>query len=386
MAITPAPTLFDYSLDTAQEARARKLHDDSIVIDMLFQGPVSTPVYTPEMEAQVKAEYEKHNDADEAFGFAIQQPIRLAIQGTFPEFENHWRESGITGGNRQLDMDSMPGAVQSMALATLQFDHFPWLLKALNAADIRKAKATNRIAGFVTAQNTVALGTELENLDLFHDFGIRMIQLTYNSMNFVGAGCTERTDAGVSSFGVKFIERMNKLGILVDTGHSGRQTTLDACQISSAPVVASHSCAEAVSGHARGKSDAELEAIARTGGVVGVVVVPTFLVRQGEADMNDFLDHIDYIAKKVGWQHVGIGTDWPMSLPAFCLNLLQQVIAPTIGFRPEDRIPSLETVIGFEDYRATVNVTRGLVARGYTDEQIKGILGENWMRVIEQVW
>lgn len=386
MSHPPAPPPFDYGLDEGQEARARRLHDESIVIDMLFQGPVSTPVYTAEMEEEVKEVYEKTRDPDEAFGFAIQQPIRLALKGEFPQFESWWRESGITGGNRQLDMDSMEGALRSMALATLQFDHFGWLEKALNAGDIRRAKIAGKQAGFVTAQNTVALGQDLENLNLFHDFGIRMIQLTYNSMNFVGAGCTERTDAGVSSYGARFIERMNDLGILVDTGHSGRQTTLDACEISSAPVVASHSCAEAVSGHARGKSDAELEAIARSGGVIGVVVVPTFLVREGEATMNDFLDHVDYIAKKVGWQHVGIGTDWPMSLPPFCLRLLAEEIAPTIGFRPEDRIPSLETVIGFEDYRAAINVTRGLVARGYTDEQIKGILGENWLRVIEQVW
>jgi membrane dipeptidase len=386
MSPIPAPKKFDFGLEESQEARARMLHDNSIVIDMLFQGPVSTPVYTQAMEEEVKAEYEKTRDADKAFGLAIQQPIRMAVKGEFPQFEGWWRESGITGGNRQLDMDSMAGAVESMALATLQFDHFDWLEKALTAEDIRRIKQEGKQAGFITAQNTVALGQNLENLNLFHDFGIRMIQLTYNSMNFVGAGCTERTDAGVSSYGVKFIERMNALGILVDTGHSGRQTTLDACEISSAPVVASHSCAEAVSGHARGKSDQELEAIARTGGVIGVVVVPTFLVREGDATMNDFLDHVDYIARKVGWQHVGIGTDWPMSLPPFCLRLLAEEIAPAIGFRPQDRIPMLETVIGFEDYRATINVTRGLVARGYTNEQIKGILGENWMRVIEQVW
>ena len=102
--------------------------------------------------------------------------------------------------------------------------------------------------------------------------------------------------------------------------------------------------------------------------------------------MNDFLDHVDYISQRVGWQHVGIGTDWPMSLPKFCLRLLVEQIAPTIGFRPQDRIPMFDTVIGFEDYRAAINITRGLVARGYTDEQIKGILGENWLRVIEQVW
>jgi membrane dipeptidase len=381
-----APKLFDYGLDAAQEERARRLHDQSIIIDMLFQGPTSGAVFSPGMVDQVRAEYEKHRSALRTYLFAHDLPIRAAVRGELPEFEGWWRESGITAGNRQLQQYSMSDSMHSMALATFQFDHFPWLQKALRAADIRAAKAANRMAAFISTQNTIALGQDLENLSLFHDFGVRMIQLTYNNMNFVGAGCTERSDAGVSNFGVKFIERMNRLGILVDTGHCGRQTTLDACEISSAPAVASHACAKTVSGHARGKSDAEMEAIARTGGVVGVVLAPSFLVREGEADMNDFLDHIDYMVKKIGWQHVGIGSDWPMTVPAFVMEMVASDVAPTIGFRPQDRLPTSETVIGFEDYRCAFNITRGLAARRYTDEQIQGILGENWMRVIEQVW
>jgi membrane dipeptidase len=378
--------MFDYGLDEAQEERARRLHAESIIIDMLFQGPISTPVYTSEMEGEIKTSYEEHRDVERSFMEAIMQPIYLAVKDEFPQFREWWEASGITAGNRQLDMDTMEGAVKTMAAATLQFDHFDWLVKALNGDDIRRAKAEGKYAGFVTAQNTIALGQDLDNLNLFHMFGLRMLQLTYNSMNFVGAGCTERTDAGVSSYGVKFIERMNELGILVDTGHVGRQTTLDAVEISKAPVVASHTCAEAVSGHARGKSDKELAAIAGSGGVIGVVTVPTFLNMQEDATMEDFMNHVDYIAKLVGPEYVGIGTDWPMSLPRFGLRLLTEQLAPRIGFRPQDKIPMFETVNGFADYREFINITRGLVARGYSDEEIKGILGENWLRVIDKVW
>ena len=117
-----------------------------------------------------------------------------------------------------------------------------------------------------------------------------------------------------------------------------------------------------------------------------MVTVPTFLNMKEDATMEDFMDHVDYIAKLVGPEHVGIGTDWPMSLPRFSLRMLTEQLAPTIGFRPQDKIPMFETTIGFADYREFINITRGLVARGYSDEEIKGILGENWLRVIDQVW
>jgi membrane dipeptidase len=101
--------------------------------------------------------------------------------------------------------------------------------------------------------------------------------------------------------------------------------------------------------------------------------------------MEDFMDHIDHIAKTVGVEHVGIGTDWPMSLPEWGVQMLAEKIAPEMGFRPEDRI-STETLVGFEDYRAFINITRGLVSRGYSDAEISAILGGNWLRVMEGVW
>jgi membrane dipeptidase (peptidase family M19) len=103
---------------------------------------------------------------------------------------------------------------------------------------------------------------------------LRMVGLTYNSQNAIGGGCTERVDAGISTFGAAVVARMDELGIIVDTAHSGRRTTLDACVLSERPVVASHTSAAGLFDVARGKSDEELQAIAETGGVIGIYAVP----------------------------------------------------------------------------------------------------------------
>lgn len=384
--------LFDFNLTAEQEARAKRLHEDSIVIDMLFQGPMSPLNFTDEVTEELKKRCEKFiNDPNEYVFRFISESINMAAQGYLPEFKECWLQSGITAGNRQISGSrgsrSMEDLIKTLTQTQYQFDSFDWLLKATKGEHIRNAKREGKVAGMVTTQDSEWLGTDLENLDMMYKFGLRVVQLTYNMHNFVGAGCTERNDAGISNFGVKFIKKMNELGILVDTGHTGRQSTIEACEISDAPVIASHTACKAVSGHARGKDDYTLEAIAKTGGVIGVVTVPQFLNQEKEKpDMNDFLNHVDHLVKLVGVEHVGIGTDWPMNLPLFIQEMIATKIAPTIGFRKEDKLPTSDSLLGFEQYVEAINITRGLVSRGYKDEQIKLILGENWMRVIELVW
>jgi membrane dipeptidase len=191
-------------------------------------------------------------------------------------------------------------------------------------------------------------------------------------------------DAGLSNFGVDVVGHCNKLGIIIDTSHCGHATTMDACRFSERPVLANHTTAAGLYPHARGKRDEALDAIAKTGGVVGIVAVPFFLAR-GRPTIEAMLDHIDYIARRIGWQHVGIGTDWPLQSPEDLLRETVGGLLSEIGFRPEDNIDVAETLIGFKDYRDFPNITRGLVARGYKDEEIRGILGENFLRVFAQV-
>ena len=375
---------YDFGLSAEQEEHALKLHQESIIIDTLFQGPCSHHNFTDEMVEQLKEEFEQHRDPSKGLWSAVLMPIRGAIKGEFPEFKDVWTASGITAGNRQVGGDAPGADLPGYALNQAQFDNLPWLIKATKAEDFRRAKRENIHAGFVSTQNTTQFGTDLERLNQAWDMGMRMIQLTYNSVNFVAGGCTDRVDCGVTDFGVKFIERMNELGIIVDTGHCGKQTTLDACSLSKAPVVASHTSAEGVHKHDRAKSDEELKAIAATGGYIGVYAVGMFLTDDKDATIEHMLDHIDYIAQLVGPQYVGIGSDWPMQAPEWGIQKLAEH-ALTIGFRPEHGVQAPKNLIGFDDYRDFVNITRGLVARGYADDDIRGILGGNFLRVFEDV-
>jgi len=377
--------VFDFGLDEQQEQRARKLHEESIIVDALFQGPVGYRVYDDELNAELRASFESHKDRMRAFRDSLVAPVRLAVQGRFDAFKEHWDASGVTCGNRQVELADDVARDVSFAFAQLQFDRFDWLTKALTADDIRRAKATGTHAGLVSSQVLSGPWRDLDALATYHDFGLRMCQLTYNSMTSVGGGCTDLGNAGLSSFGIASVKAMNDLGIMVDTGHVGKQTTLDACEFSEGPVVASHTAAAGVYQHARGKDDETIRAIAQTGGVIGVVTVPFFLGPEKDVDINVFLNHLEHVAEVGGMDAVCIGTDWPLQAPRWMQTDVLQPIFDETGFRPEDHTDATQQLIGFDDYRDFPNITRGLVARGWSDEDIRKVLGENFLRVMEKI-
>lgn len=373
---------YDFGLTEAEEARAARLYRESIVVDGLYQGPYGYRAFTDTMVARLQAD-PANQDLLGALRSCRDLVHETIAAGDFP-YRELWEASGLTCASWGIQVGSGEGLASSAGHLTRMLDQLPWLRKAMTAADIRQAKSEGNRAIFVNCQPTEPISRDLGLLDTAIDIGLRMLMLTYNSQDHVGAGCTERTNAGVSNFGMRVIAKLNERGVIVDTAHCGRQTTLDACSISEAPVVASHSSAESVYFHARAKSDVEIEAIAATGGLVGMFAVPFFVGAGDKVGFETVLDHIDHIARLVGPEHVGIGTDWPMGLPSFILERMTET-TKAIGFRPEDNIDGEQTVMGFDDYRDFPNFARGLVKRGYTDDEIRGILGGNWLRIIERV-
>ena len=374
---------YDFGLTPDAEARAQRLHAESLIIDILFQGPCGYRSFSTEHRDEIEKAWAGTDDLSAGLVLSGRVNLDRLLSGQWPESRQVWEASGITAGNRQFTMRPRDLA-GSFAGAVAQFDRLTWLSKAICGDDFRRAQAEGKRAGFLTTQDTTGIDRELSPLDLVHQLGGRVIGLTYNQMNYVGSGCTDRADGGVSDFGARFIRRMNELGIIADTAHSGRQTTLDACSISSRPVIASHTSADAVSPHDRAKSDSELRALAGTGGVIGVVAVPFFLSTGRDVTIDAMLDHIDYVANLVGWQHVAIGTDWPLQMTRGALSRIGEMEGQ-YGFRPEHRVSWTTNLIGFDDYRDFPNITRGLVKRGYTDEQVQAILGENFLRVVDDV-
>lgn len=376
---------FEFGLTADQEKRAARLHRNTVIIDLLYQGPLGPRFYPEDLSRELKAYWDSKRDLFGTLIEGVSLPMRRAAQGKLAIFRDHWIRSGLTGGNRQVELSDFKNFSSTFGIAQYQFDNCDWMIKALRAEDFRRAKREGKAAGYMSTQLTPGPFPDLETIRSGHQLGLRMIQLTYNVQTAVAAGCTDRTNAGVSNFGRTAIRLMNDLGIIVDTAHCGRQSTLDACELSSQPVVASHTAVEAICAHDRCKSDQELHALAATGGVIGIATVPFFLKKSGDADMNDFLDHVDYVAKLVGPEHVGVGTDWPMQLPEWTTKELFLLLVKELGFRDEHDIAPLATVVGFSDYLDLPNITRGLVSRGYTDDQIVGILGGNFLHVFERI-
>lgn len=375
---------YNFQLSSDQEHRAQALHAEAISIDMCSMGPGGPALYERLPKDVVEERLPASMNPIQRFIDGMELPYALSAEGASDALQTfcmgHTSASFAMGGVTDIEL----GALKEL---NRHVQDIPWMTFADTAEDFRSAKAEGTYVTYGFAQPGLAgLPFDLNQFDVARSLGTRSIMLTYNRQDAVGAGCTDRTNAGLSHFGIEVVEKMNDIGLIVDTSHCGKQTTLDACKFSNKPVTANHTSAEAVYKTDRAKSDKELETVADTGGIVGVYAVPFFLAPQAaKATMDVMLDHIDYIVNLIGWEHVGIGTDWPFMLSH---DLVDETIGGSwekMGFRAEHEIDNRMNMVGYDDARDFINITRGLVARGYEDDQIHGILGENFLRVFEEI-
>jgi membrane dipeptidase len=386
------PGTFDFKLSTAQEERARKLHKESIVFDTLcqFAGGNIFDHFSKDILDEFYEKLKTEGKGLSGHVFAEYWPFEMSKQGRSDLLPTWLHEAGLTCGTYLIGVhDGHDPLWNQFEKWSSRYRDLPWLRYVTTAKEIRRAKKDRVIAFYAHNQPVSPPPRDLKLFDVAYQKGLRSFMLTYNRMDNIGVGCTERVDAGLSMFGVEVVEHLNDIGMLVDVSHCGYQTTMDACRISKKPVNANHTSARSVHFHPRGKSDDALRAIADTGGFIGVYTVPTFLTPHPKCTIEHVLDHIDYIAGLVGWRHVALGTDWPLTSPDKVVSSTFGV-DPQLGFRPaEENRPAdldlMQRVDGFDDLRDMPNFTRGMVKRGYSDEQIRGILGENALRVFEEI-
>ena len=383
------PGRFDFGLSEAQEMRAARLHRESIVFDMISQGPGGAifDAYPQELKPDLEERMSAAENDYAACTEARRWPLELSRLGKSHLLRDWYEIGGLTCAARDVPVHdgSDPRILKSEERARRNAE-IPWLRYVTTAAEIREAKRTGVVAMYANYQPATPAPRDLKAFDSAYGRGLRSFMLTYNRMDHIGVGCTERVDAGLSMFGVDVVRHCNELGMIVDVSHCGHLTTMDACRHSEQPVTANHTSARSIHAHARSKSDEALRAIADTGGIIGVVAVPSFISSESTPTINRMLDHFDYIANLVGWRHVAIGTDWPLSAPEDALvKAFAGESTMGHGFRKEDRLDFTQPLLGFSGCRDLPNITRGLVKRGYSDEQIRGILGQNALRVFEAV-
>ena len=258
------------------------------------------------------------------------------------------------------------------------------LIQVHDVKDIEQAKADGKVGIILGWQNTSGIDNDLDNLILFRDLGVRIIQLTYNSQNLVGAGCWETNDSGLTDFGHEVVSAMNDLGILIDLSHVGPKTSDDAIKYSKSPVAYTH-CCPMLKQHARNKTDEQLRAIGKSDGFVGFASYTPFLPKGEDSTLADCVAAIDYVINIVGENRVGIGTDWVQDQDIDFFTYLSSDKGkgkPTST--PHKRVPSMPK--GLESLGSFGNFIPVMEEAGWSENRIRKVLGENWFKFLDEVW
>ncbi|MFC1804022.1 dipeptidase [Thermoproteota archaeon] len=315
---------------------------------------------------------------------------------------NRAKKGGVTSCNATMLMpwDDFRRSIERIAY------YYMWMNKykdksilATTAKDIENAKKEGKNAIIFGPQNADMIENKLYLLKVFHQLGVRIIQLTYNELNLLGAGCVEKVDPGLSLFGMNAVEEMNRLGILIDLSHCGVITTNDAIELSKDPVLFTHTGPRDRFDHIRNKYDYQIKALAEKGGLVSLTAFAACNVKEYgvPATFADLLDCIDHVVNLVGVDHVGFGTDFEEDPDEISVDLWRPDGRPEIISRisPEEayRIYSAGQPREKIGLRADFNsvehfprLTMGLVNRGYSDNEITKILGGNYLRVFKKIW
>jgi membrane dipeptidase len=250
------------------------------------------------------------------------------------------------------------------------------------AADIRTAHAARKSAVNLHFQGSNALLGDLNLVEVYRRLGVGHMLLAYNYRNLVGDGCHEPSDAGLSSFGKEVIAEMNRVRMIVDVSHTGTRTALDAIAASSQPVIVSHSNSRAVFDHPRNITDEVALAVAQTGGVIGVNGVGLFLsAARSDISAEAIAKHADHYAELIGPQHVGIGLD---SVPD--VKYFVEVFARKNMHRYRAGGYFASQTPAFAGPEIIPRVADLLLASGWSVLDVRGFLGENWLRVMERIW
>ena len=260
------------------------------------------------------------------------------------------------------------------------------IVQVRSVKEILQAKQEGKAGVILGWQNASPIGNDLDRLPLFHALGVKIIQITYNERNLLGNGCYERTDDGLSRFGVDAVKVMNSLGILIDLSHVGDRTTLDAIEISEQPVACTHANARSHFNHVRNKTDDALRLLAEKGGVVGANAYPPFLPRGFDSNLDDYVDTIDDLVERVGIDHVGIGTDFTQDQPKTFFDWIFAQQGTKYPLEPLGYPDPLIHPRDIETPDKFPNLAGALIGRGYKAEDVSKILGGNWLRLFQRVW
>jgi membrane dipeptidase len=308
-------------------------------------------------------------------------------------FGAHWLPNLQRGGvglqvvpTYVADMESLPEMAlrrfmeQVQAFRRAARDHADVVVEVRTAEDLAIVAAGERMGLMLSMEGVEPLGYDPTMIDVFHDLGVRMASLTWNRRNPFADGAAEPGEGGLSRLGHQLIERMVELGVVIDLAHASERTFWDVVERvdGRAPLVVSHAACRSVYEAPRNLHDEQMRAIAATGGVVGILLVPIF-VDPDRWEISRAIDHVAHAVEVMGDAHVGFGGDF-MEQIVRALQLVLPADSLLPASMPADA--ALEGLAGPQDYP---NLVSALRERGFDGEGMDRILGQNFLRVFGQV-
>jgi membrane dipeptidase len=362
---------YSAGLPPDQQERAGRLLADSVVIS-LHDHPVRFPARMEETP-----QYNRTGRQHTAYA-------GLAASGMTVVFDNMMDGTACVTGNAPWRWTDI---ITDLGMRQADLAHQQDVLVVRRLADIEDAHRTNRVGIVFGLEAATPIENEIDRLDVLYGLGVRQIGIAYSDSNALGSGLSEAIDGGLTTFGRRAVERMNRLGLAIDVSHSSDRTSLDVCDRSSQPVFMTHAGARAVWDTPRMKPDDVLRAIARTGGVIGMSAAPhtTLSAAHPLHSIDSVMDHFRYCVDLVGIEHVAFGPD---TLYGDHVQL-HTVFAGLLGHGtrsspPFEKVPYVD---GLENPTENfANICGWMVRQGFSDVEIRAVLGGNILRALANVW
>jgi membrane dipeptidase len=361
-------------LNATQEARAKKLFEDNIVIS-LHEHTFVAPADLGEF-------WDFRRGGRDATGYA-----GLAASGLDAVFDNFMDGTAMVRSRTGWQWDDI---IYDIGLRYSDLAHQDFAIKVERTADIRRARETGRI-GFVSSiEGAAMIENELDRLDILFGFGVRCMGVCYSEANALGCGIREPNDSGLTVFGQQAVRRMNKLGYAIDVSHAGDRTSLDTIKLSKDPIFITHAGARALWNSNRMKPDDVLKACAERGGVIGVEAAPHTSLSHKHPNhcLDSVMDHFEYLVDLVGIDHVTFGPDTLFGDHVGLHHVMRNIWSPqgtSVARRPDhEEVPFVN---GIENpAEGFPNIVRWLVLHNYSDTDIAKVIGGNTLRLLDQVW
>ena len=268
------------------------------------------------------------------------------------------------------------------------FERFPELIvHAKSGDDVRQAKIDGRTAIIFGFQNPSPIEDDIGLVEIWHTLGARFMQLSYNNQSLLATGCYEAEDPGITRMGRQVIKEMNRVGMVIDMSHSAERSTLEAIEISERPIAITHANPAFWHAALRNKSDTVLKALAGSGGMLGFSMYPHHLKGKSDCTLDSFCDMIARTAEMMGTEHIGIGSDLCQDQPDSVVEWMRvgrwtKEIDYGEGSADNAGFPAQPD--WFRDNRDFGKISEALKNKGFSDADVAGIMGENWLRFYDR--